>query len=185
MNHFTLPAAGSRTEALQCYLHGYRPELQDEERLCEKESGVQKEKSQPRPFTTTTARTVTLLNPFSRTTSICPKLPVMPTAEGTTSPGSPRPLGYDDDEKQLILCEILPGLSYSGHALTRPGYNSKLVQPTSPEGYSQMVIIQDHHQIMPVAVIHLWLIKLFIYNVQLSGLRQRGSPAISSWGPKV
>ena len=37
LNHFTLPAAGSRTEALQCYLHGYRPELQDEERLCEKE----------------------------------------------------------------------------------------------------------------------------------------------------
>ena len=64
-------------------------------------------------------------------------------------------LGYSDDKKQLILCEILPGLSYSGHEMAWPGYNSKLVQPTGPEGYSQMVIIEDHHQILPVAVIHL------------------------------
>ena len=64
-------------------------------------------------------------------------------------------LGYSDDKKQLIMCEILPGLSYSGPGLTWPGYNSKLVQPTGPEGYRQMVIIEDHTQILPVAVIHL------------------------------
>ena len=64
-------------------------------------------------------------------------------------------LTYSDDRKQLILCEILPGLSYSGHEFTWPAYNSKLVQPSGPEGYSQMVIIEDHNQILPVAVIHL------------------------------
>ena len=63
-------------------------------------------------------------------------------------------LTYSDDRKQLILCEILPGLSYSGPNFTWPEHNSKLVQP-GPEGYSQMVIIEDHHQILPVAVIHL------------------------------
>ena len=64
-------------------------------------------------------------------------------------------LGYSDDRKQLILCEILPGLSYDGPDYTWPNHNSKLVQPTGPEGYSQMVIIEDHNQILPVAVIHL------------------------------
>ena len=61
---------------------------------------------------------------------------------------------YSDDRKQLILCEILPGLSYSGPDLTWPSHNSKLVKPGA-EGYSRMVIIEDHHQILPVAVIHL------------------------------
>ena len=64
-------------------------------------------------------------------------------------------LGYSDDQKQPILWKILPGFSDSGHVLTWLGYNFKLVQPTGPEGYSQMVIIEDHHQILPVAVIHL------------------------------
>ena len=64
-------------------------------------------------------------------------------------------LAYSDDRKQLILCEILPGRSYDGPNFTWPEHNSKLVQPTGPEGYSQMVIIWDHHQILPVAVIHL------------------------------
>ena len=62
-------------------------------------------------------------------------------------------LGYSDDQKQLILWKILPGFSDSGHVLTWLGYNFKLA--TGPEGYSQMVIIEDHHQILPVAVIHL------------------------------
>ena len=64
-------------------------------------------------------------------------------------------LDYSDDQKQPILWKILPGFSDSGHVLTWLGYNFKLVQPTGPEGYSQMVIIEDHHQILPVAVIHL------------------------------
>ena len=67
-------------------------------------------------------------------------------------------LRYSDDKKQLLLCEILPGLSYIGPELTWPGFNSKLVQPTGPEGYSQMVIIEDHQQILPVAVVHLTLL---------------------------
>ena len=49
-------------------------------------------------------------------------------------------LGYSDDQKQPILWKILPGFSNSGHVLTWLGYNFKLVQPTGPEGYSQMVI---------------------------------------------
>ena len=64
-------------------------------------------------------------------------------------------LTYSDDQKKLILCEILPGFSYSRPNLTWPAHHSKLVKP-GREGYSKMVIIEDHHQILPVAVIHLW-----------------------------
>ena len=62
-------------------------------------------------------------------------------------------LSYSDDKKQLIVAEILPGLSYSGAALSWPQYDSKVVEP-GKDGYSQMVIIQDSSQILPVAVIN-------------------------------
>ena len=62
-------------------------------------------------------------------------------------------LGYSDDGRELIVAEILPGCSYSGPALSWPLHNSKLVQ-VGADGYSQMVIIEDSSQILPVAVLH-------------------------------
>ena len=63
-------------------------------------------------------------------------------------------LTYSDDRRHLILAQILPGKSYKGSNMQWPGFNSKLVQPAS-EGYSQMVIIEDNRQILPVAVINI------------------------------
>ena len=61
--------------------------------------------------------------------------------------------GYSDDKKKIILAKILPGKEYKGNKLQWPGYNSKLVQ-VGAGGYSQMVIIEDKDQILPLAVLY-------------------------------
>ena len=55
----------------------------------------------------------------------------------------------------LIFCSILPGQEWRGGAMTWPGYHSKVVAPDTAAGYSQMVIIQDKDQILPLCVMHL------------------------------
>ena len=63
-------------------------------------------------------------------------------------------LWYSDDKMHLIVAKILPGKSYKGSGLSWPKYNSKLVK-VGEGGYSEMVIIGDSSQILPVAVLHL------------------------------
>ena len=62
-------------------------------------------------------------------------------------------LGYSDDKKHLIFCKILPRRQYRGHDKSWPGFESKLVQPNTND-YSEMVIIQEKDQILPMCVIN-------------------------------
>ena len=62
-------------------------------------------------------------------------------------------LGYSDDYKHLIFCKILPGRQYKGTGMSWPEHESKLVLPNS-EDYSEMVIIQDKDQILPICVLN-------------------------------
>ena len=62
-------------------------------------------------------------------------------------------LWYSDDKRALIVAKILPGKSYKGSGVSWLKYNSKLVQVRGG-GYSEMVIIEDTSQILPVAVLH-------------------------------
>ena len=62
-------------------------------------------------------------------------------------------LGYSDDNKHLIFCKILPGRQYKGRGMSWPDHESKLVLPNS-EDYSEMVIIQDKDQILPICVLN-------------------------------
>ena len=64
-------------------------------------------------------------------------------------------LGYSDDAKHLIFCKILPGRQYKGTAMSWPDHESKLVLPNS-EDYSEMVIIQDKDQILPICVLNFY-----------------------------
>ena len=59
-----------------------------------------------------------------------------------------------NDQKTLIVCQILPGRKYIGPSTTWPEYDSKLVY-VDENDFSQMVIIGDNEQILPCAVIHL------------------------------
>ena len=62
-------------------------------------------------------------------------------------------LGYSDDKKHLIFCKVLPGRQYKGAEKTWSGFDSKLVKPNL-EDYSEMVIIQDKDQILPICVLN-------------------------------
>ena len=55
-------------------------------------------------------------------------------------------LGYGTG---LIFCKILPGKEYNGSDHQWPGYQSKVVKQDK-SGYSQMVIIQEKNQIIPL-----------------------------------
>ena len=75
-------------------------------------------------------------------------------------------LGYGPG---LIFCQLLSGKEYNGTGLSWPGFNSKVmpknliwlinlskvVQPAAGTGHSQMVIIEDSDQILPICVINL------------------------------
>jgi len=61
-------------------------------------------------------------------------------------------LGYGPG---LIFCQLLSGKEYRGTQKTWPGFHSKLVQPAPGTGHSQMVIIQEADQILPLCLIHL------------------------------
>lgn len=63
-------------------------------------------------------------------------------------------LGYSNDGKHLIFCQILPGRQYKGGGNSWSGFDSKLVSPGAND-VSQMVIIQDKNQILPYCVINL------------------------------
>ena len=63
-------------------------------------------------------------------------------------------LGYSNDRKHLIFCQILPRRQYKGGSHSWPNHDSKLVSPDSND-VSQMVIIQDKNQILPYCVINL------------------------------
>merc|ERR1712008_618759 len=56
----------------------------------------------------------------------------------------------------LIFCELLTGKEYKGTEFEWKKYgNSKVVLPAAGTGHSQMIIIQESAQILPVCVIHL------------------------------
>merc|ERR1712025_455094 len=61
-------------------------------------------------------------------------------------------LGYGPG---LIFCQLLSGKEYKGTNLTWPGFDSKVVLPSPGTGHSQMVIITDSAQILPLCLIHL------------------------------
>ena len=63
-------------------------------------------------------------------------------------------LGYASGARRLIFCKILPGKEYKGSDNSWPGFDSKLVTPNQQD-VSQMVIIQNKDQILPIAVINL------------------------------
>ena len=63
-------------------------------------------------------------------------------------------LGYASGARRLIFCKILPGKEYKGSDNSWPGFDSKLVVPNQQD-VSQMVIIQNKDQILPIAVINL------------------------------
>ena len=66
-------------------------------------------------------------------------------------------LGYSDDQKHLIFCKLLPGKQYKGNANSWSGlgFDSKLVGSDQQTDVSQMVIIQNKDQILPICVIKL------------------------------